>query len=232
MVRTNRMRATLWVLTTAVCLAVALPATAQFRFGLQGGFSASNMTGDDIQASDSNFGIFVGLAFEYDLSMDWQLDLDAVLHQKGGDKVVGPAGIPTDLRINYFELPLTVSRHFWLSGGPWSVSPFAGFAIGLNMGCTYRRPAGARELEFEDCKEIGLEAPGTTYGIPFGVAMRRKYPGGSAINVEARYTYSLSAGAAAGDLEAYSNSASVIMSFVFPGGKGSYGTPDAPNPNR
>jgi hypothetical protein len=219
-------------LTATLCLGVASEAAAQFRFGLNGGFSASKMVGDEIEASDSNFGTFLGLALEYDLSMDWQLDLEAVLHQKGGDKVVGPAGVPFDMRIDYFELPLTISRHFWLSGGPWSLSPFAGFSVGLNMKCTYRVPAGDREIEFEPCDEIGVEAPGTFYGVPVGLALRRKYPGGSAFNVEARYTLGLSAGVSAGEIEASSNSFSILMSFLFPGSSRGYGTPDAPNPNR
>ena len=53
-----------------------------------------------------------------------------------------------------------------------------------------------------------------------------------AFNVEARYTLGLSAGVSAGEIEASSNSFSILMSFLFPGSSRGYGTPDAPNPNR
>jgi len=231
----NRLLNARWqraLLLASLTLLVAAPAAAQARLGFTFGPAASRMSGDVVDSSDSQWGVFVGLNFEYELSPNWQLDLELALSQKGGDKV-GIEGGSYDYRLDYVEFPLTLSRLFWINDGPWAVAPYAGFSVGLEMKCAVR-PGGERDVEFEDCtaETPGGVSPGTFYGIPIGVAVRRRFPGGSAMAIEARYTASLTEGSEEGELMARSNSFSVMFSWVWSLDTGGYGTPSEPNPNR
>ncbi len=220
------------LLVASLTLFVAAPAAAQARLGFTFGPAVSRMAGDVVDSSDSQWGIFVGLNIEYELGRDWQLDLEFALSQKGGDKV-GIAGGSYDYRLDYVEFPLTLSRLFWINDGPWAIAPFAGFSVGLEMKCELR-PAGERDVEFEDCtaETAGGASPGTFYGVPIGVALRRRFPGGSAMTIEARYTASLTEGSEVGELMARSNSFSVMFSWAWSLDTRSHGTPSEPNPNR
>ena len=220
------------LLLASLTLLVAAPAEAQAHLGFTFGPTPSRLSGDVVETSDSQWGIFVGLAIEYELGPDWQLDLELALSQKGGDKV-GIEGGSYDYRLDYFEFPLTLSRLFWLNGGPWAIAPFAGFSVGLKTRCALR-PAGERDVEFEDCtaETPGGDTPGTFYGVPFGVALRRRFPGGSAMALEARYTAGLTKGSEAGELMASANSFTLMFSWVWSLDTRGYGTPSEPNPNR
>jgi len=220
------------LLLASLTLLIAAPAAAQAHVGFTVGPALSRLSGDAVSSSDSQWGIFLGLAIEYELSRDWQLDLELALSQKGGDKV-GIEGGSYDYRLDYFEFPLTLSRLFWINDGPWAIAPFAGFSVGLKTRCAIR-PAGERETEFEDCTAVtpGGDTPGTFYGVPVGVAARRRFPGGSALGIEARYTAGLTKGSEVGELMASTNSFSVMFSFVWPLDTRGHGTPSEPNPNR
>jgi hypothetical protein len=190
------------------------------------------VSGEEITGSDAQWGIMLGLNFEYEIARDWQIDVEFGLSQKGGDKVETPDGV-FDYRFNYIEIPVTVNRLFWLNEGPWAISPFAGLSIGLKSGCSIR-PAAQREVEFEDCS---VDTPGgdtvsQMLGLPIGVALRRRYPGGSAFAVEARYTAMLNSGKEEGEFMGKSNTFAVMASFTFPLDTGWRGTPSQPNPNR
>lgn len=220
------------LLLASLTLLVGAPAAAQAHIGFTVGPALSRLSGDIVNTSDSVVGIFVGLSIEYELGPDWQLDLELALSQKGGDKV-GIEGGSYDYRLDYFEFPLTLSRLFWLNDGPWAIAPFAGFSVGLKTRCAIR-PAGEREVEFEDCtaETPGGDTPGTFYGVPFGVAARRRFPGGSAMAIEARYTAGLNKGSEVGELMASTNTLSVMFSFVFSLDTRGFGTPSEPNPDR
>lgn len=220
------------LLLASLTLLVASPAAAQTHLGFTFGPAVSRMSGDVVDSSDLQWGIFVGLNVEYELSPNWQLDLELALSQKGGDKV-GIEGGSYDYRLDYVEFPLTLSRLFWINDGPWAIAPFAGFSVGLKMKCEFR-PGGERDVEFEECtsETPGGDSSDTFYGIPIGVALRRRFPGGSAMAIEARYTASLTEGSEVGELMARSNSFSVMFSWVWSLDTRSYGTPSEPNPNR
>ncbi|NKB88845.1 MAG: outer membrane beta-barrel protein [Acidobacteria bacterium] len=220
-----------FVLAAAV-LVVSSPALAQARVGFTVGPALSKVSGEGISSSDAQWGIMLGLNLEYEIARDWQIDLEFGLSQKGGDKVVTPDGV-FDYRFDYIEIPLTVSRLFWLNDGPWAVSPFAGLSIGLKSKCAIR-PAGDRDVEFEECtvSTPGGDTVSQMYGLPFGVALRRRYPGGSSFAVEARYTAMLNSGTEAGTFMGKSNTFAVMASFTFPLDTGWRGTPSEPNPNR
>ena len=221
------------LLLASLTLLVAAPAAAQARIGFTVGPALSQMAGDAVSTSDSQWGIMLGLNLEYELSRDWQLDLELALSQKGGDKV-GIDGGSYDYRLDYFEFPITLSRLFWLNDGPWALAPFAGFSVGLKTKCAIR-PAGERDTEFETCTAEtpgGGDTPGTFYGVPFGVAARRRFPGGSAMAIEARYTAGLTEGSEVGELMASTNTFTVMFSFGWSMDVRAHGTPSEPNPNR
>lgn len=231
----GRLRNARWqraLLLASLTLLVASPAAAQAHIGFTFGPALSRMSGDVVDSSDTQFGIFAGLTIEYELSANWQLDLGLALSQKGGDKV-GIEGGSYDYRLDYVEFPLTLSRLFWLNDGPWAIAPFAGFSVGLKMKCEVR-PGGQREVEFEECtaETPGGDSPDTFYGVPIGVALRRRFPGGSAMAIEARYTAGLSKGSEVGELMARTNTFSLIFSWVWSLDTRGYGTPSEPNPNR
>lgn len=231
----NRLLDARWrraLLLASLTLLAAAPAAAQARIGFTVGPALSRLAGDVVDTSDTQWGVFLGLNLEYELSMSWQLDLEFALSQKGGDKV-GIEGGSYDYRLDYIEIPVTLSRLFWLNDGPWAIAPFAGFSLGLKTKCAIR-PAAQRDVEFEECTSAtpGGDSPSTFYGVPLGVAARRRFPGGSALGIEARYTAGLSKGSEVGELMATTNTFAVMFSFVFPMDTRSHGTPSEPNPNR
>jgi len=228
----NMLRLGRAALLVSCTLLVAAPALAQARVGFTVGPALSQLAGDVVETSDTQWGIMIGLNFEYEFSRDWQIDVELALSQKGGDKV-GIEGGSYDYRLDYFEIPVTVSRLFWLNDGPWALAPFAGLSVGLKTKCALR-PAGDRHAEFEDCTvdTPGGDTAGTFYGLPLGVAARRRFPGGSALAIEARYTQGLTKGSEMGEMMASTNTFAVMFSFAYSLDKRSHGTPSQPNPRR
>lgn len=216
----------------SLTLLPAAPAAAQAHFGFVVGPALSQPSGDAVSTAASQWGILLGLNFEYELSRDWQVEVGFALSQKGGDKV-GIEGGSYDYRMDYLEVPITLSRMFWLNDGPWAVAPFAGVSIGMKTRCALR-PAGDRAAEFEECtaETPGGDTPGTFYGVPFGLALRRRFPGGSALGFQTRYTVGLNQGSEVGEFMATQNTFSVLVSFVWAMDTRGHGTPSAPNPNR
>lgn len=192
---------------------IAQPAQAQHHLGLFVGPTLATMSGELIESSEIAWGVAIGVNYELELGDHWQLDAEFGLSQKGAAQAPGDAG-NVDYQLQYMELPITLSRLFDL-GGSWYVSPFAGIAIAVATGCGVR-PAGT--FDYVDCDETtpgGLQQD-LDVGIPFGVAFRHRYRGGSAMSVEARYTLGLSPAFDEDGVIASNNVLAVLFGFVFP----------------
>lgn len=190
------------------------PVAAQPHIGLTIGPSYATLSGSLIDSSKGAYGVHMGLNFEHDYGSRWLLDVELAYSQKGVSDTPFDGEI-LDFRHNYFELPITLNRLFQISGGPWAVSPYAGVAVALNLDCGFRYEG---ESEYTDCEEgtPGGNAASYDIGIPIGVGLRRRYPGGSGLGAEIRYTFGLRNAFDQEGQTARNGSLQVLFSFVIP----------------
>ncbi len=169
------------------------PVQAQSRIGLMAGPALGTMTGSFVDDSGFEAGFTAGLLLEHQLGEKWAFVTGIQFIQKGALKVKVPsAGVGTHgFRSAYLQVPILGRVAFSLSGGPWHLAPFSGFAIGINVGCQSK---DGDRFEFEDeCDETtpGGNMKTMEYSIPVGLHFWREFPGGSRFMLEARYEFGL-----------------------------------------
>lgn len=159
------------------------------------GPTVASMSGSYIEATDGvELGVGAGLVLDHQFGDRWALVTGIGWVQKGGKSVTLSSAPDSSygFQSSYLQVPLLARAALPLSGGPWSIAPFAGVAFGLNVGCKYKN---ADEFEFEEdgCDE---DTPGgkprpIEFSVPFGVNVWREFPGGSRVILEARYELGL-----------------------------------------
>jgi hypothetical protein len=91
-------------------------ASAQYRFGLSGGFTASSLTGKDFTATDlPKIGITIGFFYEYEFKRNFSLLFEPMFVQKGAKYTYNPrfdTQVDVDNRLNYFTVPLMAKINF------------------------------------------------------------------------------------------------------------------------
>lgn len=207
-------RTGLLLLVLAAGLALPRSARAQWQIGFQGGPTVSTLSGSFVDAADPVLGGTVGIDLERWLGPGWVIDVDVALVQRGAGDL--PAGSRlVDFRLSYLEAPITVGRTFPLFGGGWRIGPYAGAALSWLSSCGMRFQG---QHDYMDCVEErpGGEPSRLDPSVPVGVALRHRYPGGSRISVDVRYSYSLSSALTPGDLSARSHLLQVVFGFTLP----------------
>lgn len=170
-----------------VALLNAAPAQAQHsHLGLLAGPTAGTMTGSYVSSSS---GLEMGFSFLATLDREFGnvfgLTVGVGWTQKGGQKLtLTDAGNETwGFRSQYFEVPVQAQAKFRFAGGRLSLTPHAGIAVGVALGCSYKP---GEQFEFEgECDET---TPGGTLkeieaSVPFGVAFSVEFPGGSRFTI-------------------------------------------------
>ncbi len=170
-----------------------VPAQAQSRIGLMAGPSLGIMTGSFVDDSGFEAGFSGGLLLDFQLGEKWAFVTGIQFIQKGALKVKVPSagGGTHGFQSAYLQVPILGRVAFALSGGPWHLAPFSGFAIGINVGC---KSKDGDRFEFEDeCDETtpGGNMKTLEYSIPVGLHFWREFPGGSRFMLEARYEFGL-----------------------------------------
>ncbi len=94
-------------------LFMTLTAAAQrFQLGIVGGINLSELAGEDIS---SNFGLNTGLKIKTTISEGWALSTE-LLYSQAGEYVI-PVYYPSvsygKIRLDYLEIPLSISRQFY-----------------------------------------------------------------------------------------------------------------------
>jgi hypothetical protein len=165
---------------------LAAPAQAQedkVRLGLQGGVTSSNFSGDDVpDDASSKTGFFAGGYFNYFFAPNWSVAVEGNWLAGVGSK--RPSG---DIKLSYFEIPLTLNFAFplgqsektWLGLG-------AGFTALLNLTCEERADDPA--IPNFDCKD---DTESVAWAVPFGAGIGFKMSDAAVVWLGARYQLGL-----------------------------------------
>ena len=164
----------------AACLAVAMPAQAQLKFGVKGGLNMSKLTYEGDKIGDNTTGFFIGPMAEFTLPVIG-LGVDgAIMYSQRGGKIstgdVSGVSAEADLKQQGIEIPINLKYTFglgstlgvYIAAGPDFFYNFkdvdiANFKstdaqVGLNLG------AGV--------KLLGHLQAGVTYQIPLGSSFK------------------------------------------------------------
>ncbi len=175
-------------ITLATVLAALLwtaPAYGQLSLGVAAGGTYSNMGGDLITATDSDWGALMGGWGQYRLQSNLAFQLEANWAQKGGRGTV--EGGQVDFDLDYVELPLTAQLVVGLSP-TWDWNLYGGIALAFKAGCNVSNDAGDKA----DCDQA---APSWTFNstewsVPFGTSFSYRFTR-SALTADFRYSYGL-----------------------------------------
>jgi opacity protein-like surface antigen len=179
------------VAAIAFLVVLAMPAQAQekkVRFGLQGGVTVSSLSGNDVD-SDTRTGFFGGLYFNYLFSPNWTIGIEGNWLSGIGAKNVtnsDPTGIPVDLKMSYFELPVTFNFVFPLgeSEKAW-LRLQTGITPMLNLTCKVSLADTSSEVDCDDEESV-------LWAVPFGAALGFKLSDAAVAWLGARYQLGLS----------------------------------------
>lgn len=172
----------------AVLLALlwAVPARAQLSLGVAAGATHSNMGGDLITATDSDWGVLMGGWGQYRLQSNLAFQIEGNWVQKGGRGAV--EGGRVDFDLDYVELPLTAQLVVGLSP-QWDWNLYGGIALAFKTACDVGDDTGDKA----GCEEA---APSWTFNstewsVPFGTSFSYRFTR-SAVTADFRYSYGLS----------------------------------------
>lgn len=99
----------------------------RFQLGLVGGINLSELEGDDIS---SNFGLNTGFKIKTTISEGWALSTE-LLYSQAGEYVLPVYYPPVSygkIRLDYLEIPLSISRQFYPKEGYYEKQ----FSLGLS----------------------------------------------------------------------------------------------------
>lgn len=190
------------------------PALAQWHVGIQTGGTIGTLSGGFVERADIAYGATIGADIEYWFGERWVIDADLTLLQRGASNILLEAEV-IDFRFNYLETPLMVGHSFPILGRGWALSPYAGLSAGWISDCGVRFEGQSHYMK---CEEGNPGGPVTKVDIsvPFGVAFRHRYPGGSRLALDLRYSVSVTPVLRPDGLEARSQVLQLLFAFVLP----------------
>lgn len=132
------MKKILSTLMVAACLWMALPAQAQFRFGLKGGLNISTLSfSSDLFKGDNRTGFFIGPMAEFTIPVvGLGLDVAALYNQSKGKADYYEEGVSEDKTLKTIEIPVNLKWSFGLGstlGGYIAAGPQFGFNVGSGL---------------------------------------------------------------------------------------------------
>lgn len=187
------------VTTLAFVALLAAPAQAQekgeARFGVQGGISLSNFTGDAVSAIEtltggksSKTGFMAGLLFDYYFSPMLGIGLEANWLSGLGAKF-GSESDETEIKLSYFSFPLTLNLGFGLGEEEkvW-LGLEAGIAANLTLTCdgSFSDPTAGPSV---DCKD---DVESIAWTVPLGAGIGFMASDAAVVFLKGRYQLGLS----------------------------------------
>lgn len=162
------------------------PAQGQLSLGVAAGATYSNMGGDLITATDSDWGAVMGGWGQYRLQSNLAFQLEGNWVQKGGQGAV--EGESADFDLDYVELPLTAQLVVGLSP-QWDWNLYGGIALAFKSKCNVSNDAGDKAECDEAAPDWSFNS--TEWSVPFGTSFSYRFTR-SALTADFRYSYGLS----------------------------------------
>ncbi len=158
------------LLLLAAILAGGTPAVAQLRVEVQGGMALSRLADGTVEGTSYRqfrAGIIAGAVGRYPLSRRFSVRPEVSFAQLGG-KTSSPSGDTASyFRLDYVTIPLLLQYNVPTPEGARAVPYlYAGPELDYRLSCRFQPFSGARTA---DCAGNGLDSPGTTLDVLFGV---------------------------------------------------------------
>lgn len=195
---------TLAVLVAATCF--ALPAQAQFKFGLKGGLNITDMSfSSDVVDASNRTGFFIGPTVKFTLPIvGLGIDASALYDQreakvKGADKKLKQQAINIPINLRY-DIGLGSLAGVYLAAGP---------QFGFNVG-------GKHQSLFDDTMDWKLNTSNFSVNVGAGVMLLNHLQVGANYNIVCGKTGELSGGGVArGVLRGRSNTWQISAAYYF-----------------
>jgi hypothetical protein len=161
---------------------------AQMQAGLKAGLNIANLSGDDVEGSDSKTGFAGGAFFTYQLSSMFAIQPEVYYSMKGATDKMDFNGATVDLTytLDYIEIPVLFKLLIPLQGSNIKPSIFAGPSLGINTTAKIKAEYQG-ESEEEDIEDV----KSTDFGLQFGGGIG--FPiGKGELGVDIRYILGLS----------------------------------------
>jgi hypothetical protein len=146
---------------------------AQMQIGPKAGLNIANLSGDDVEDTDSKTGFSGGVFFMYKLSNMFAIQPEAYYTMKGATEKLDFEGVTVDVTysFDYIEIPLLFKLLIPIENSSINPAIFAGPFVGFNTTAKVKAEAEGQseEQDLEDVKstEFGL-AFGGGLGFPVG----------------------------------------------------------------
>jgi hypothetical protein len=174
----------LFILTAFTSLSLA-----QMQIGPKAGLNLANLSGDDVENTDSKTGFAGGVFFMYQFSKMFAIQPEAYYTMKGATQKETIEDISIDITytLDYIEVPLLFKLLIPIEGSSIHPAIFAGPAIGFNTTAKVKAEAEGQSAE-QDFKD---NTKSTDFGLVFGGGLG--FPvGKNELGFDVRYILGLS----------------------------------------
>jgi len=138
---------------------------AQMQIGPKAGLNLANLSGDDIEDTDSKTGFAGGVFFMYQFSDMFAIQPEAYYSMKGATDnfTVEDLSIDVTYSLDYFEVPLLLKLLIPIQGSSIKPAIFAGPSVGFKSTAKVKA-----EFEGESSEEDLENITSTDFGLVFG----------------------------------------------------------------
>lgn len=171
-----------------ILIAFASFTSAQMQIGPKAGINIANLSGDDVEGTDSKTGFGGGLFFMYQFSEMFGIQPEAYYTMKGATEKIDVLGTTVDVTytFDYVEVPLLLKLIIPIENSAINPAIFAGPFVGFNTTAKVKAEAEGQSEE-EDLDEV----KSTEFGLAFGGGVG--FPVGSnELGFDVRYILGLS----------------------------------------
>ena len=189
-------RSSLGILTLLAFFFSSPTQAQRSHLGVLAGFATATVGGSYIEGSSGREMGFHGMAvLDREFNDRWSLETGFGWMQKGGKKLTlsdhAASGETYGFQSSYLEIPILIRAKFPI-GGSWFIAPFAGIAIGANVGSKYKN-GEAFEFEEEGSTETspGGKPQTLELSVPLGSYFWIEFPGDSRFFLGLKYELGL-----------------------------------------
>jgi hypothetical protein len=138
---------------------------AQMQIGPKAGLNIANLSGEDVEDTDTKTGFAGGVFFMYQFSNMFAIQPEAYYTMKGATQKLSIEGVTVDITgtLDYIEVPLLLKLLIPIQGSSVHPAIFAGPSVGFNITAKekYEAQGESYEIDYEDVKS-------TEFGMVFG----------------------------------------------------------------
>lgn len=161
---------------------------AQMQLGVKAGLNLANLSGDDVENTDTRTGFAGGVFFMYQFNEMFAVQPEVYYSMKGAKQSDSFEGVSYDaeFKFDYVEIPLLLKFLIPMKGSNIKPAIFAGPSLAFNSSAKLKVEAGGTTTE-EDVENIKSTDLGLVFGAGIGFPV-----GKGELGVDVRYILGLS----------------------------------------